>query len=431
MRKGRTILAAVMAATLTLIFIPSCLRRNSGKIETQIDTIYPLGFCTDSFDLAEGILRNGEIFTGLMTRLGMSAADAMELVSATDTVFDPRKMRAGNTWQAFYADDSTSRTLEYLIYNENRVDMTIFKCTPPMSAWKVSRPVKHDLRAADVTITSSMWNDMRKSGAPLMLIMHLEDIYAWTLDFFSLQPGDRFSVIYDESSCEGEVIDIDTVFYAEFCHDGKMFPAIRLDQGDGGNIYWNEKGESMKKAFLKAPLKFSRISSGFSYHRKHPVTGQVRAHTGVDYAAPTGTPVMTIGDGTVISKGWGGGGGNTVKIRHNSVYTTAYLHLSRYAAGLKVGDHVRQGDIIGYVGSTGVSTGPHLDFRVWKGGTPINPLTMDSPSAEPIRQENISRLDSLRGHFSSLLKMLESTTDSLNVNNSSFASDLGRIPGGF
>ena len=211
-------------------------------------------------------------------------------------------------------------------------------------------------------------------------------------------------MVYDEASCEGEIIDIDTVFYAEFRHEGKMFPAIRLDQGDGGNVYWNEKGESMKKAFLKAPLKFSRISSGFSYHRKHPVTGKVRAHTGVDYAAPTGTPVMSIGDGTVISKGWGGGGGNTVKIRHNSVYTTAYLHLSRYAAGLKVGDRVRQGDIIGYVGSTGMSTGPHLDFRVWKGGTPINPLTMESPSAEPIKPENIPMLDSLRRVFSGILQ---------------------------
>ena len=155
----------------------------------------------------------------------------------------------------------------------------------------------------------------------------------------------------------------------------------------------------MRKAFLKAPLKFSRISSGFSYHRKHPVHGTVRPHTAVDYAAPTGTPVMSIGDGTVISKGWGGGGGNTVKIRHNSVYTTAYLHLSRYASGLKVGDRVTQGQVIGYVGMTGTATGPHLDFRVWKNGTPINPLTMESPSAEPLPEAYMPRLDSLKTVF--------------------------------
>lgn len=143
----------------------------------------------------------------------------------------------------------------------------------------------------------------------------------------------------------------------------------------------------MRKAFLKAPLKFSRISSGFSYARRHPVTRKVQPHTGVDYAAPKGTPVMSIGDGVVTSMKNEGAGGNTVRITHNSVYKTAYLHLSKYGPGLKVGQRVRQGQVIGYVGSTGRSTGPHLDFRVWKNGTPINPLKMDSPPAEPLKAE--------------------------------------------
>lgn len=162
-----------------------------------------------------------------------------------------------------------------------------------------------------------------------------------------------------------------------------------FQDGDKSNVYWNEEGESLRKAFLKAPLQFKRISSRFTYRRKHPVYKVYRPHTGVDYAAPTGTPVMSVGDGVVISKGWGGGGGNTVKIRHNSVYTTAYLHLSRYAKGLKKGDRVRQGQVIGYVGSTGASTGPHLDYRVWKNGTPIDPLKMESPSVEPVSKENM------------------------------------------
>ena len=144
----------------------------------------------------------------------------------------------------------------------------------------------------------------------------------------------------------------------------------------------------MRKAFLKAPLKFSRVSSGFSYARKHPVTRKVRPHTGVDYAAPKGTPVMTIGDGVITSMKYEGAGGNTIRIKHNSVYTTAYLHLSGYAKGLKAGQRVRQGQVIGYVGSTGRSTGPHLDFRVWKNGSPINPLKMQSPPAEPIKEAN-------------------------------------------
>lgn len=416
MKHGTLSLSAVLVAAAALIFTPSCHRKNDNAVEQPRDTVYPLGFCTDSFDLAEGTLKNGEIFTGLMTRLGMTPQAAMALVSASDSVFDPRRMRAGSPWQAYYSlRDSTEQVLEYVVYSSSKVSMTVFKCTEPLGAWDVQRPVEHVRRFADVEIASSLWNDMRRAGAPQMLILHLEDIYAWTVDFFSIQPGDRFSVMYDESVCDGELIDIDTVYYAEFTHDGKCFPAIRLDQGDGGNVYWNEKGESMKKAFLKAPLRFSRISSGFSYHRKHPVSGKVKAHTGVDYAAPSGTPVMSIGDGTVISKGWAGGGGNTVKIRHNSVYTTAYLHLSRYAAGLKVGSRVRQGEVIGYVGSTGVSTGPHLDFRVWKNGTPVNPLKMESPSAEPIRHENMPLLDSLYTERSALLRTWLSARDSVQL----------------
>ena len=229
---------------------------------------------------------------------------------------------------------------------------------------------------------------MREAGVSPELIISLSDIYAWTVDFFGLQKGDRFRVLYEEKLCDGEVVAVDTVRYAIFSHNGQDLPSIMYDQKDGGNIYWNEKGESMRKAFLKAPLKFSRISSGFSYARKHPVTRRVQPHTGVDYAAPKGTPVMTIGDGVITSMKYEGAGGNTIRIRHNSVYSTAYLHLSGYAKGLKTGQRVRQGQVIGYVGSTGRSTGPHLDFRVWKNGSPINPLKMQSPPAEPIKEGN-------------------------------------------
>ena len=155
-----------------------------------------------------------------------------------------------------------------------------------------------------------------------------------------------------------QTIGIDTVYFARFTRGDDEKYAIMFDQGDGGNVYWDEKGESLRKAFLKAPLEFKRISSGFSYARKHPVTGQVRPHTAVDYAAPTGTPVVAIGDGTVLSAGWAGGGGNTVKIRHNSVYTTSYMHLSKYGPGIKAGVSVKQGQVIGYVGMTGTATGP-------------------------------------------------------------------------
>ena len=228
-----------------------------------------------------------------------------------------------------------------------------------------------------------------------------------TVDFFGLQKGDRFRVLYDEKFCDGESVAVDTVRYAIFTHNGSDMPSIMYNQKDGGNVYWNEKGESMRKAFLKAPLKYSRISSGFSYSRKHPVTRKVQPHTGVDYAAPTGTPVMTIGDGVVTSVKYEGAGGNTVRIKHNSVYSTAYLHLSKYAKGLKVGQRVRQGDVIGYVGSTGRSTGPHLDFRVWKNGTPINPLKMDSPPAEPLSGEHKAAFEAVAQKYKAQIDTIQ------------------------
>lgn len=394
----KSLLLSAVVLTIVWISMPSCRFKGSGAPdapEPVNDTVYPLGFCTDSFEIVEGKLKNGEIFSGLMTRMGLTPSQTYALKVATDSVFDVRKLRAGNSWQAYYEPDTAGvGKLRYLVYDVDRVSMTVFKCDEPYAAWKVSRPVEVQTRFVDVTINSSLWNDMIAEGSSPLLIVTLADIYAWTVDFFGLRKGDRFRAIYEQRVCEGDVIGIEGVDYAVFSRDGKDLQAIRLDTGDGGNVYWNEKGESMRKAFLKAPLKFNRISSGFSYHRKHPVHGTVRPHTGVDYAAPTGTPVMSIGDGTVISKGWGGGGGNTVKIRHNSVYTTAYLHLSRYA-NIKVGDRVSQGQVIGYVGMTGTATGPHLDFRVWKNGTPINPLTMESPSVEPLAEEFMPVLDSV------------------------------------
>ena len=343
----------------------------------------------DSLICHEGKVKNGQYFSNLMTGLGLSAQEAYDLTIACDTVFNVKNLRVGNTYKAYYDGD----VLKYVFYQQDRTTDVLFECQPPYRISKVERPVEVHKKYADVTINSSLWNDMRAAGASPLLILSLSDIYAWTIDFFGLQKGDRFRVLYEEKVCDGDVIAIDTVRYAIFSRNGHDLPMVMYNQKDGGNIWWNEKGESMRKAFLKAPLKFSRISSGFSYARKHPVTRKVQPHTGVDYAAPKGTPVMTIGDGVVTSMKYEGAGGNTIRIRHNSVYSTAYLHLSGYAKGLKVGQRVRQGQVIGYVGSTGRSTGPHLDFRVWRNGSPINPLKMESPPAEPLRKENMDSFE--------------------------------------
>ena len=393
MDRFKLLIVNVLALALIAAF-SSCVRSSSStdaviseqNFAEQVGEVHALGFNPDTLKCEEGKVKSGQFFSTLLGSLGMTAQEAYNLTQVCDSVFDVRTLRVGNAYKAYF---SSAGQLEYLVYDRDRMHQIVFDCTEPYEAWVYEKPVVRQEKYADVTINSSLWNDMLAADASPLIILSLSDIYAWTVDFFGLQKGDRFRVLYQETICDGEVISVDTVRYAVFTHAGQDFPAIMFDQQDGGNLWWNEKGESMRKAFLKAPLKFSRISSGFSYARKHPVTRKVQPHTGVDYAAPKGTPVMTIGDGVITSMKYEGAGGNTIRIRHNSVYSTAYLHLSGYAKGLKVGQRVRQGDVIGYVGSTGRSTGPHLDFRVWKNGTPINPLKMDSPPAEPLKQENM------------------------------------------
>ena len=225
--------------------------------------------------------------------------------------------------------------------------------------------------------------------------MEMEDIYQWTVDFFGIQKGDSFTVIYDEKLIDTIPVGIGRVWGAKFTHAGKDIYAIPFKQ-DGKIKYWEYDGASLRKQMLKAPLKFTRISSKFSYSRLHPVHRIYRPHLGVDYAAPKGTPVHAVADGVVTFKGWNGGGGNTLKIKHAGNIVTGYLHLSRFAKGINQGSRVSQGQLIGYVGSTGTSTGPHLDYRVWKGGKAINPLTVPQEPSEPVKKENMAEFEFVR-----------------------------------
>ena len=389
---GKTLAFAAAAAAIF-----SCSGGKGKNVEEipseEEEVVWPLGFATDTLQVDTLKVRDGQTLSKLFTSLGLSDRESHELVQASDSVFPARSLRSGKNCYAFRSD---TLGLRYLVYEKDRVGSVVFRCFPPYGAWNVEKEVCVERKYADVTINSSLWVDMKNAGASPLLILSLSDVYAWTVDFFSLQKDDRFRVLYDQRTVEGEVLDIDTIRTAQFIRGKDTLACYMFNQGDGGNVYWNEKGESMRKAFLKAPLQFKRISSGFSMARRHPVTHKVQPHTGVDYAAPKGTPVMSIGDGTVVSAKYEGAGGNTVRIRHNSVYTTAYLHLSGYAKGIKAGTRVRQGQTIGYVGSTGRSTGPHLDFRVWKNGSPVNPLKMQSPPAEPLKGEYRAQFDSLK-----------------------------------
>ena len=382
---------------LTILALASCHRKNEEASDVVEEKFCPLGFDTEAYYCDEGKVRGGETFSGLMNRYGMSSQDAYLLAQMCDTTFDVRKVRAGNVIKAYYSGDSLSRSLEYVVYEQDRIRSTIFKCKDSLCLWNYDRPVTIERKFSDVTIKTSLWNDMLEAGASPVLIMDLANIYQWSVNFFTLQQGDRFRIIYNQKVCEGEVIAIDTVFFSLFDGGGKQVPAVRYQApGQRSAAYWGKDGESLKRMFLKAPLRYNRISSRFSYHRKHPVTGRVKAHTAVDYAAPTGTPVHAIGDGTVTLCGWDpSGGGNRIRIKHIQGYESCYMHLSKFAKGIKAGSRVSQGQLIGDVGATGTATGPHLDFRIWHNKKPIDPLSLNSPASEPLDRKYLEEFNCL------------------------------------
>lgn len=401
--KGPALIAGVvLLIAAVIVLISRCDRQEEPVPETVTEVVEerpvdPIGFQREDFVCVDGKVASGTTFGKLLNGLGVPMSTVNRLAAA-DSVYDVRKFRAGNTFHAYYTADSLRR-LRYFVYDLDKASSVVFRTDTLPQVWRYDREVTLVRRGADATIESSLWNDLRSAGASAAVICDLSDIYAWTVDFFGIQPGDRFRVLYDEKVCDGEVISSGRIWYAEYIRGDEVLPAIYYDQRDSGNHYWNDRGESLRRAFLKAPLEFKRISSGYSMNRRHPVHGDVRPHTGVDYAAPLGTPVRAVGDGQVIKAGWGGGGGNTIKIRHNATYTTGYLHLQKFAPGIREGVRVRQGQVIGYVGSTGTSTGPHLDYRVWKNNSPVNPLTMEAPPTDPIRPENLKSLDSARVAF--------------------------------
>lgn len=340
------------------------------------------GLPIDSFEVITNQVQEKEFLSTIFIKLDASKKTMQALYKMPNKQLP--NIQPGKTYKALYKIDAEGqKQLCHFVYQPNIKQDIVFHLGDSIVIEKQEKTVVNKTRSACISIESSLWNAMADNGLPTELALELSDIYAWTIDFFGLQKGDSIRIYFDEQYVDNQRIGLGRIYAANFYHGKQWQDAFWFDNGEISN-YFDAEGNSLRKAFLKAPLNYKRISSEFTYARKHPIYKTVRPHTGVDYAAPTGTPVVSIGDGKVIMKEYKGGGGNTVKIKHNATYTTAYLHLSKYATGLKVGSHVKQGQVIGYVGSTGASTGPHLDFRVWKNGEPIDPLKMKSPPAEPI-----------------------------------------------
>lgn len=359
--------------------------RKENKIPKEPEFLY--GICIDSFDVKIDTIRRNQFLSNIMLKENIDYNIITHIEKNHRKVFDIRKIKPGQRHTFLIKRDSIA-TPAFWIYEINKVDYAVFSLTDSLNAWVGHKKVDTKVEFIEGVIETSLWNAMEAAGGNQNITMELSEIYSWTVDFFGIQPGDTFKVVYENKYIKDECIGMGKILASYLKNDGEDHYAYYFEQ-NGTSEYFDEKGNNLRKAFLKAPLNYRRISSTFSNARKHPVTKVVRPHHGVDYAAPTGTPVVTIGDGTVIEKGWDKkGGGNYVKIKHNSTYTTTYMHLNGFAKGIQKGSKVKQGQLIGYVGSTGMSTGPHLDFRLNKNGKYINPLTFESPSVEPVKEEN-------------------------------------------
>ncbi|MFI3280686.1 MAG: peptidoglycan DD-metalloendopeptidase family protein [Rikenellaceae bacterium] len=365
--------------------------------EVEVVENRTFGILSDGYQLDHSQIKQGETMGKILNGYGITAYQIDKLDKASKEIFPLNKIRGGNRYTAFLKQDSISSKLDYFVYEEDNINYVVFDMsTDSLSIYKGVKPttIKRNIKSA--VIENSMWGAIMDAHLPFALASEIEDIYQWTVDFFAIQKGDNFTVIYDEKFVEDTIsVGIGRVWGAKFGHGDRTYYAIPFIQ-DSTLQYWEEDGASLRKQMLKAPLKYSRISSGYTTARLHPIYKVYRPHTGIDYAAPSGTPVHAVADGVVTFKGWGGGGGNTLKIKHPNNMTTGYLHLKGYAKGISNGSRVKQGQVIGYVGSTGASTGPHLDYRVWKGSTPINPLKIPQEPQEPIREENKEAFEAVK-----------------------------------
>jgi len=372
-------------------------------IEEEVIT-YLYGIPIDSFNLEESKIRQNQNLSEILLPRGISYARIDELAKKSKPIFDVRRMKAGKKCTFFFTRDSV-RELKFLVYEKNLEEFVVFELDDSISVRNGQKDVEIETRFVSGIIESSLWNAMADLHVSTKLAVELSDIYAWTIDFFGIQKGDRFKIIYTVKVIDDEAIGVDEVIATSFYHGGKEHQAFKFQQNDHIS-YFDEDGQSLRRAFLKAPLNFRRISSKFSKSRFHPILKIYRPHSGVDYAAAAGTEVQTIGDGRVVKIAYDKASGNYIKIKHNSVYTSGYMHLQRRPK-FNVGDYVKQGQAIGKVGQTGYATGPHLDFRVWKNGQTVDPLKIKSPPVEPVAEEFRARFDSVRTIYTQKLEERE------------------------
>lgn len=357
----------------------------------------------NSYCEEEGVIRPNQQFTELFGDHPVSARVFRELNTVQRKDFDFRSVRAGDRFSLF--THGINDSVQALVLVHDPVRYTIFHMSDSLRIERCTNPVDTLIRTAAGVIEKNLSETMEELGVSNNLTNRFVDIFAWQVDFYFLQKGDNFRILYEELSVQGEPFGVGKILGIYFDHNGRVDYAYPFDQGKGVD-YFDQNGLSLRKALLKYPIEFTRISSRYSPNRFHPVLRINRPHLGTDLVAATGTPIRTVGDGVVVEAGHKGGNGNYVTVRHNGTYTTGYLHMSRIAEGIRRGASVRQGQVIGYVGQTGWATGPHLCYRFWKNGTQVDALKVDLPAAEPVSEKEKSRFrvvsDSIRARLDAI-----------------------------
>ncbi|WP_299702237.1 peptidoglycan DD-metalloendopeptidase family protein [uncultured Pontibacter sp.] len=364
------------------------------------------GIPTDTLEIVEGTVERGENLSQILASFNISPTTIDQLARKSKEVFNVRRINANRNYIILHAQDS-AQTARYFIYEPNEVEYVIYDLNGELDVRLEKRQVEIVERAIAGFIEHSLFESILAAGGSPQLVNHFADIYAWRLNLSRLQPGDHFKLIYDEKMVNGNVIGFGKIKAAYFEHEGKPLYAIAFEQEGKKGGYYDQDGKSLKKAFLREPLEYSRISSRFTMNRFHPVQKRYKPHLGTDFAAPRGTPIRTVGEGVVLEASYTRGNGYYVKIKHNNTYTTQYLHMSKFAKGIKKGRRVQQGQTIGYVGSTGLATGPHLCYRFWKNGRQVDALKVKLPSAHPIDKKYMEAFEELKAEVEGKMMAIE------------------------
>lgn len=384
----------LVTITLSLILILTSCKNDSKELaiaeQIKITPVYLYGYDLNNYNVVEDTVKTGATFNELIAPHLVQGQSAYNAAITLDSIFSLRKIQAGKPYKIIKRKDKAG-TPEAFIYEATRRDYVILNLIGEMNAKASQHPVSIKRKTATGVVTRTLSEAMEEEGLGLSAIYELSDIYKWTIDFFKLQEGDRFKMIYQERYINDSIYaGIETIDVAIFETRGKPYYAFNYttDSIKGKRDYYSDEGKTLRNFFLKAPVNYTRISSRYSGNRFHPVQRIWKAHKGTDYAAGYGTPIVSTANGVVTKSGYTRGNGNYVKIRHNATYETQYLHMTKRL--VKEGQRVNQGQTIGTVGSTGLATGPHVCYRFWVNGKQVDPYKQNLPSAEPLPKDQLA-----------------------------------------